>query len=450
MKKFLTFAIAFLFITTVFVPVLGLQEKAVSKETCIRVCPSIFLGSNISPPDDIFPTFPLRPKDDTPDSFSWRDVGGFDWTTPAKHQQVSCGSCWAFSALGVLESVIKIKEENASLVPDLSEQYLLSCLSDAGDCIGGSSIGAFHCIFDDSSAGNFCNGVIHESCFPYLADDSIPCSMKCDEWMSSLVPITDFGFWFPNGSVEDRELIKSEILKHGPVTSCIAVTQELWDWGFSNHDENDFFEDEVELDYTDHLIMLVGWKDDGSIDNGGYWICKNSWGQDFGYDGFFNLEYGALNVDAGDELTYITWVEYDPSDFDWGGFLEKPSKPVIEGPSSGKPQVEYSFTIVAADPQGEDISYLIDWGDDSDSSWLGPYESEQTITVTHTWEQKGDFTIRVKARDESGFESVWSDSLPVAMPRCSLKWRFFLLWDFFSDFYLSLNRDISSFFAGSF
>jgi C1A family cysteine protease len=39
-----------------------------------------------------------------------------------------------------------------------------------------------------------------------------------------------------------------------------------------------------------HAILIVGWKDDDSIGNGGYWICKNSWDTDWGYDGFFNIE----------------------------------------------------------------------------------------------------------------------------------------------------------------
>lgn len=436
MKKIMTCLIALLCISTIFVSVSSQETKPFFHDSSKEEFPFVFVGSNIAPPKDITPMYPTNQKDDIPESFSWKDFEGIDWTTPAKHQQVTCGSCWAFSALGILESVIKIEEQNSSLMPDLSEQYLLSCLPDAGDCIGGSSIGAFHCIFDESSAGNFCNGVIHESCFPYQADDSIACSDKSDDWMSTLVPISDFGYWFPDGSLEGRELIKSEIMMRGPVTSCIAVTQELWDWGFSNHAESEYFPDEVDLEYTDHQIMIVGWKDDVSIGNGGYWICKNSWGQDFGYDGFFNLEYGALNIDAGDELTYITWVEYNPDDFDWENFLEKPNKPSIEGPSSGKPQIEYLYSVVAADPQGEDVYYCVDWGDGSMNDWIGPYGSEQAITVSHVWGTKGDFSVRVKARDESGFESVWSNPLPVVMPRCSLKGRFFSLWEAFSDFFL--------------
>jgi hypothetical protein len=345
--------------------------------------------------------------------FSWKNYENKDWTTSAKHQNVNCGSCWAFSALATLECVIKIREGCAGLNPDLSEQYLLSCLSAAGDCSGGSSIGAFYYILDDSLNGNFYNGVTYESCFPYLADDSIPCVNKCDDWINFLVPIIDFGYWFPDGSDEDRELIKSEIITRGPVTSCIAATAGFWYWGFSHHDENDYYEDIEEIVYTDHIITIIGWKDDTSIGNGGYWICKNSWGEDFGYDGFFNIEYGALNIDAGNNLTYISWVDYDPESFDW-----PPIAPTINGPSRGKTGEDYEYTFATMDPDGDDeVYYYIDWGDGTQSDWLGPYGSGEEVTASHSWSARGSYEIRVKSKDVNGAESDWSDPLPVRMPK---------------------------------
>ena len=73
-------------------------------------------------------------KKDLPPYFSWRDMNGTDWTTPAKDQG-SCGSCWDFAALGALESIIQIREGCPALRLDLSEQYVLSCLPRAGSCV---------------------------------------------------------------------------------------------------------------------------------------------------------------------------------------------------------------------------------------------------------------------------------------------------------------------------
>ena len=62
--------------------------------------------------------------------FNWRDIG---MVTPVKHQS-SCGSCWAFSATGVIESAFAI---NAGKEIDLSEQHLVSTCCTAGTCDGG-------------------------------------------------------------------------------------------------------------------------------------------------------------------------------------------------------------------------------------------------------------------------------------------------------------------------
>ena len=67
---------------------------------------------------------------DVPPQWNWREIDGEDWTTPIKDQlQDVCGSCWAFGALGGVESNIKIWEDNPDLDVDLAEQYILSCSS---------------------------------------------------------------------------------------------------------------------------------------------------------------------------------------------------------------------------------------------------------------------------------------------------------------------------------
>ncbi|GAF84466.1 unnamed protein product, partial [marine sediment metagenome] len=63
-----------------------------------------------------------------PPSFDWRNYSGQDWMTPVKNQG-SCGSCWAFSAVGVVEAVYNIATDDPDLDLDLSEEYLVSdCL----------------------------------------------------------------------------------------------------------------------------------------------------------------------------------------------------------------------------------------------------------------------------------------------------------------------------------
>ena len=93
----------------------------------------------------------------------------------------------------------------------------------------------------------------------------------------------------------------------------------------------------------------------------------------------------------------------------------KPSKP--EGSNSGKSGNEYYYQTSSIDPNGDNIFYLFDWGDTIEELWLGPYESETTISVSHIWDNNGEYIIKVKAKDEFGHESEWSESLDVSMPR---------------------------------
>ncbi len=96
---------------------------------------------------------------------------------------------------------------------------------------------------------------------------------------------------------------------------------------------------------------------------------------------------------------------------------DPPNTPIIDGPSSGKIGTEYTYTISTSDPNGDQVSYLFDWGDETNSGWVGPYDSGQTASKSHVWSAQGSYSIKAKAKDINGAESVWSDPLSVSMPR---------------------------------
>jgi hypothetical protein len=94
-----------------------------------------------------------------------------------------------------------------------------------------------------------------------------------------------------------------------------------------------------------------------------------------------------------------------------------PDPPIISGPSRGKINERYNYTMTASDPENEDVYYYINWGDGKNSGWIGPYNSGETAKVSHIWDKKGNYQIKVKARDINLFESDWSDPLSVSMPK---------------------------------
>lgn len=94
---------------------------------------------------------------------------------------------------------------------------------------------------------------------------------------------------------------------------------------------------------------------------------------------------------------------------------EKPEKP--SGPPSGKTGVKYLFSTRAVDPNEDQLYYLWDWGDGNVSGWIGPSDSGERVIASHQWSEKGQYSIRVKAKDIYGEESEWSDPLSITMPK---------------------------------
>jgi len=92
-----------------------------------------------------------------------------------------------------------------------------------------------------------------------------------------------------------------------------------------------------------------------------------------------------------------------------------PDAPQITGPASGnaKKAVDYKFTTT--DPQNDQVLYYIDWGDNTNTGWVGPYASGAQITQSHTWAAKGNYTITAQAKDTNGNIGDWG-TLTVTMP----------------------------------
>lgn len=70
---------------------------------------------------------------------------------------------------------------------------------------------------------------------------------------------------------------------------------------------------------------------------------------------------------------------------------------------------EYDFCIDVFDSENDDIHCIFDWDDNSDSGWLGPFVSGDTICASHIWNNPGEYLIRFKLKDSSGYESLWSN-----------------------------------------
>ncbi|HEC87475.1 MAG TPA: hypothetical protein ENI49_06415, partial [Thermoplasmatales archaeon] len=134
--------------------------------------------------------------------------------------------------------------------------------------------------------------------------------------------------------------------------------------------------------------------DDGN--EGNYW--DNYTGVDGNNDGIGDTPYivSGDNVDEHPLMQPVSMQERNPS------------SPWIDGEEWGKQWVEYTFSVLATDPNFDSLFYFFDWGDGTNSGWVGPFCHGIEGSVEHKWTEPGTYYIRAKARDVTGREGNWS------------------------------------------
>jgi agmatine/peptidylarginine deiminase len=93
-----------------------------------------------------------------------------------------------------------------------------------------------------------------------------------------------------------------------------------------------------------------------------------------------------------------------------------PKKPNIIGENDGKVETEYEYTFTSTDPEGDEVSYYIDWGDGNITNWTDFQTANTPYIESHTWSKQGQFTVTAKSKDTLGAESNWA-TLNVNMPK---------------------------------
>lgn len=222
----------------------------------------------------------LRSSSTLPSRFDWRNNNG-NWVTNVKNQG-RCGSCWDFSATSQVEAWWQIFYADADTNIDLSEQFILSC-GDAGSCNGGLVELALD--FYQTS------GVPLESCMPYQANDNIGCSEACDDWADHAVTIPGWGYVTLDEPIVEN--IKQAVMRH-PVSASYTVYEDFQAYagGVYEHVWGNVV--------GGHAVLIVGWDDAEQC-----WIVKNSWGPNWGEDGYFRIKWGDSGMG-----TYIPFI-YD-------------------------------------------------------------------------------------------------------------------------------------------
>ena len=89
----------------------------------------------------------------------------------------------------------------------------------------------------------------------------------------------------------------------------------------------------------------------------------------------------------------------------------------LNGPSEGLVNQALAYTTSVVDPDGDRVSFMIDWGDGTAKVWDGPYDSGEVVSVSHTFTGEGTYKIKIKAKDEHLLESEWTSTIVVKITK---------------------------------
>ena len=192
-----------------------------------------------------------------------------DWTKQEKVSRVknqgSCGSCWAFSTVGALESRLRIKYNTTV---DLSEQQLVDCSSSNHGCQGGLMSKAIQDI-------RLMGGLMAEKDYPYVAKKN-----GCRIDYTKKVAYTDnmdYRFVRPM----DAQELKQQLHSNGPLCSAVEVDplhflfykEGIYDLQKKNHQLNP-------------AVLLTAYQENAETP---FWTIKNSWGTSWGEQGYMRM-----------------------------------------------------------------------------------------------------------------------------------------------------------------
>lgn len=325
-----------------------------------------------------------------PSSFSWTDIDGIDYTTPIKNQ-APAPTCEAYALCAALETLMQYQTAEL-FAPDLSEAHLYFYAGGTYDQ-GGVNV---------RDAANYLVefGVPDEGCYP---DPHRPFDYEyesVEDWPNRTVKISDWGY-VPH----EDEAIKQALIEYGPLTICIFVYADMYDYAGGVYRRST---DEI---VGGHLVTLVGFDDEQQ-----YWLVKNSWGESWGEDGWFLMGYdmemfidGCYGGDSG--IIYVDGVygNFKPdvpkiniiSPVIYTNYIFNIALPQlirqIEGLQTAAPRIIGGFNLDIEASNTERIEVFVD-GDSYETISSAPFDLRMRLS-------RGLHTIEIFAYDEQGNES---------------------------------------------
>ena len=205
-----------------------------------------------------------------PESKDWRDDG----VVNAVKDQGQCGSCWAFGTIQACESAYAIKH---GTLLSCSEQNLVDCAHGwCSGCDGGLESDAFEYIIHGQ--GGFLN---LESDYPYTAVEGPYCKFDYSKGVNQIAS-------YQNGKYDDEENLRDIVGTIGVADVAIDASA----WSFQLYTGGIYDEPSCSSSALNHAVGCVGYGAENGVD---YWIIRNSWGPNWGENGYIRMSRNKHN-----------------------------------------------------------------------------------------------------------------------------------------------------------
>lgn len=310
------------------------------------------LNTNILIPENYRPKLGLRaelPKLTLPKSWNWRDksINDSDVQTSVKtkklitspQDQQRCGSCWAMATATAISDTFAIKN---GINPNLSATYCLSCDTQQrqNKCGGGHPFKLLEYAQSNGIASNHCvdyswcennRKCLRNTQNPNVSDAELNTTVPtCGCYFPTndhfLYYINNLEFVTVDRNVDAVEKVKQHIFSVGPV---IGSFNTLTNFTGNLQQTNGIYIDSHEYNNVKnpkwsggHAVAILGWGVDSVIlDNTmqqvNYWFCRNTWGENWGDNGYFKIAMYPTNTKSVLEKT-VTLID-DGKEYVTGG-----------------------------------------------------------------------------------------------------------------------------------
>lgn len=215
--------------------------------------------------------------------------------------QVNCGSCWAFSGSSTLSDRFCVAT-NGKLKPILSPQDMISCDSSNFGCDGGQLDRAWEYLEK--------NGVVEENCFPYQSANgrTIPNCLQGNCLNSNFHFVKYKARINTSKPFQCSTQIKKEIYVNGPIQTGFQVYEDFM------HYKSGIYEYNHGRRLGGHAVKIIGW---GEEEGNAYWIVQNSWGNQWGENGYFRIKMGECLIEQNGFAGIPEIVEFSSNKFLW-------------------------------------------------------------------------------------------------------------------------------------